>query len=195
VAAAPTAEEVIAASRVDFPLEGYPDAESLEPIVLNATDWLTYITGRRYSDTQTDEYAEIERTMDLAVRMRTEQIVMQSRADNVETAGDFDLLTSFSAGAYSESRRELARPKADQRPLNPWPALNDLLWLLLGLYPGEVNQTVTDRMEYWEELLGADDVAPAWEIIEVNWGRGMGLEPWGAERYWPGSLGVIPPVG
>ena len=69
--------------------------------------------------------------------------------------------------------------------------------MLLGLYPGETNQAVLDRMEYWEDLLNEDQVAPAWGIVEVDWGRGMGLEPagLGLERYWPGAIGVVPPAG
>ena len=193
MATPPTAAEVRERSRLDFAGEGYPEDDGplglQQRVVDPAVNWLWYVTARSYSDAQTDQYPQVEDMLDLAVRMRSEQIVLQARLDQLETAADIDMIASFSAGLYSETRRGYNDTAKPPKMLNPWPPLNDLLWLLLGLFPGETNDLVSDRYDYWVGLLtGA--VAPAWGTVEVDWGRGMGLwrkGPAGLDA-WPDSL-------
>jgi hypothetical protein len=128
--------------------------------------------------------------MNQAAKMRTEQIVYQDSADNVETAGDYDMIQSFSAGSYSETRRELEKPP---RMLNPWPALDRLLWLLLTLTPDELagdgNAAVEARAAYWAWVLGLTPVPPAWATIEVDWAEGLGQ---GGEVLYPVGPASLP---
>lgn len=170
----PTATTVREASRVNFsdPDIGYPppsagNPDPLQEPVDQALAYVTYVTGREFDDTVP---AMMEPIMRQVARMRTEQITQEGKADNVETAGDFDMLSGFTAGPYSETRRGLAdADEAKAGMLNPWPALNRLLWLLLGLAPGETNDLVDERRDYWRYMLGLTPAAPAWEIVEVAW--------------------------
>jgi hypothetical protein len=60
-----------------------------------------------------------------AIRMLVEYAATSSQMEQTETASDYDMLSSFSASGYSESRRGIARP--NPQVLHPWPALNRLL--------------------------------------------------------------------
>jgi hypothetical protein len=177
---APTAADVRAHSLVNFDEFGYPEdtPDPLQYVVDQANAWLTIVTGRYYppvTDPPTTTTGDrMLPLMDQAVRMRTEQIVMQSQQDNVETAGDFDLIQSFSAGSYSETRRDNMK---NSQMINPWPALNNLLWLLLGLTPEEIaaggNPAVDARRDYWLWLMTGVQ-PPAWATVEVDWAQGLG---------------------
>lgn len=172
----PTASDIRTASRVNFadPDLGYPPptppaVDPLQEVVDQALSYITYVTGRPY-DPAVALPPLLEPIMRQAARMRTEQIVQEGKSDNVETAGDFDMLSGFTAGPYSETRRGMAdADEAKAGMLNPWPALNRILWLLLGLAPGEVNDAVDERRDYWRYMLGLAPNAPAWQVIEVDW--------------------------
>lgn len=175
----PTAADVRAASRLDFsdPDLNYPaprggGADPLQPRVDEAIAYVEFVTARAAAVIPT----ELEPLYAQAVRMRTEQVVMQARADTIDTAGDIDMISSFSAGSYSETRRDTTTAP-QRRSLNPWPALNDLLWLLLGLLPNEVNDAVSDRFDYWATLLGIQPAAPAWAYIEQVFATHGGYDP------------------
>lgn len=190
MATAPTIQLIRAWSDLDFVRFGYPDDATgnarLQLQVDRALAYLGYVTGRQYVDPQTDVFPLVKTALDQAVQMRTEQVVLALASDQLETAGDVDMIASFSAGPYTESRKDtLAQP--ERRALNPWPALNDLLWMLLGLFPGEDNDRVMERFDYWRYLLSGI-TAPAWQTVEVNWGRGMGLNDW-----WSTFHNVLPP--
>src|SRR5580765_3242459 len=155
----PDAAYVRAHSKVDFsdPDLGYPvesPDDLFQEVVDQAVSYIESVTARPYIGGAPIPVSYVP-LMAQAVRMRTEQIVQESQATNVENVGDFDMISSFTAGAYSETRRGLAdanEMKAGM--LNPWPALNRLLWLLLGLAPGEVNDAVTNMFDYWRYMLG-----------------------------------------
>src|SRR5437764_676041 len=154
---APTAADIREWSRVDFadPDLDYPepsgsDPDPLQPVVDRATSYVSFVTGRTYDGTVPGLLVPL---MNQAAQMRTEQIAQQLKADTVETAGDIDLIGSFSAGGYSETRHDPDR-RGEQRALNPWPALADLLWLLMTLLPGEVNAAVDQMRDYWRYILG-----------------------------------------
>jgi hypothetical protein len=173
----PTASDVRSWSSLDFadPELGYAapagnDPDPLQFIVDQSVAYVTLVTGRSYDDTVP---ALIVPLMNQAARMRTEQVVMQSRADTVETAGDIDMVSSFTAGSYSETRKDTER-RGEQRSLNPWPALNDLLWLLMTLAPGETNALVDAMRDYWRFILGMSPNPPAWSLVEVAWRENQG---------------------
>lgn len=163
---APTADDVYAESKLPWRRLGYPDATSIEHLILDAVGYVTWITGRYFSDfgyPQGIDGAEpiaaepvLTRGLRRAVRMRAEQLAKQDQPGYIDTATD-DLIASFSAGPYSESRRDPTR-RGEQRILNMWPGLNDLLWQLM----------TEERFEYWRLILGMAN-APAFSVEEVDW--------------------------
>jgi hypothetical protein len=170
----PDAAFIRSISQVDFAARGYPEPAGTDPdplqfVVAGANSYVEFITWRLLDASMP---TMLEPIAQLAVRMRTEQVVMQGQEDTVETAGDVDLISSFSAGAYSETRKDPER-RAEQRALNPWPALNDVLWMLLGLVPGEDNELVDGRRDYWRYILGMAPNPPAWSTVEVDWSQGL----------------------
>ena len=110
---------------------------------------------------------------------------MAGSADIIETAADFMLIQSFSAGSYSESRRSLTELK-NAGMIDADPRVNALLWPLL----------TDDRRDEWLSWLNGKN-APAFEVTEVDWdsysgsGYSWGLndriletEPWSTYFRW-----------
>jgi hypothetical protein len=164
----PTAANVRSWSDLDFAGAGLPEGspDPLQVWVDRAVSYVTWVTARGYDDLVIP--AHVLDLLNQAVQMRTEQVVMQSRAEQVETAGDIDLIQSFNAGAYSETRRDVSR-RGESRALNPWPALDSILWMLMTLGPGEINDRVSERLDYWRYMLGLQPNAPSWSVVEVDW--------------------------
>jgi hypothetical protein len=165
----PDATRVREISQVDFDGRGFPAPEGADPDPLQLTveracAYVEFITARVLDGSMP---AMLDPIAEQAVQMRTEQIMFQTSDENAEVAGDFDLIGSFSAGSYSETRRDFMRQQGQIKPLNPWPALNDLLWMMLSLVPGEANAVVEARADYWRALDGP--MPPAWEVVEVDW--------------------------
>lgn len=184
MATAPSTSDIRSWSSLDFPRYGYPATSAgdtkLEVQLARAESYIAYLTSRTYAQPQTDQFAMVKTVMDQAVQMRTEQVVMALASDQLETAADFDMIASFGAGSYNETRRSDVKSTGQNKPLNPWPALNDILWMLLGLFPGETNDGVLDQYDYWRyQLTGV--TPPSWQTVEVDWGRGEGLNAgwWG----------------
>lgn len=188
MATPPTTADIRAWSSLDFPLLLYgEDAAGQARLQLQldrAVMYVGWVTSRQYSDAQTDTFGLVKTAMDQAVQMRTEQVVLGLAADTLETVGDIDLIQTFSAGQYSETRKDTDRQK---QSLNPWPMLDEILWMLLGLFPGETNDRVAERYGYWLALLRGFN-PPSWEVIETDWGRGMGLA-----GDWYGWHNFMPP--
>jgi hypothetical protein len=162
--------------------------DPLEPLVDAAVEYVELVTGNEPIETVP---ADRERTALRAVALRTLQEAYQDDPEYVETVND-DLIQSFSAGSYSETRHEQARGSRYQSQgqvwasLNPWPALAMLLWLLM----------TEDAKERWRED-SAGQVTPAFAVTEtdwaaVSWGEG-GWAPdpvEGPRRLgWPGPEG------
>jgi hypothetical protein len=198
VASPPTPTDIRAWSKLDLDREGYAEGEDalLSVQLERAVAYLGYVTGRTYDQAQTDQFPMAKTMLDQAVQMRTEQVILSLSDDALSSVGDIDTIASFSAGPYSETRKDTTDNK--RTALNPWPPLNDLLWLLLGLMPGETNDAVLDRYDYWRALLSGIN-APAWQVVEVDWGRGLGLNDWPSPVYhgltaagWPGLAGPVP---
>lgn len=104
-------------------LEQYEDDELLEVVIRAASDFED-LTGLEYTQVDTVDEPLVREATQLLVEWK----VMAGQQETVETAGDFDLIGSFSAGSYSETRRG-----DNRRPLvmHPWPRLNQLLLRLL----------------------------------------------------------------
>lgn len=133
---APSAQEIRAWSKVEFGELGYPDPEG-------GDDTLDIQIERSVAEFQKDtgmKLANIELGSDdailagEAIQMYTEWRVGSSQPEILESAYDFDMIQSFSAGSYSETRRGIGAGGANV--LHPWPRLNRLLLLLTGGFDG-----------------------------------------------------------
>jgi hypothetical protein len=169
---APTTTQIRAWSKLDFDGLGYEKpATGEDPLdfqVARARDYIVFVTGRPLDATMPEELVT---TAQEAVQRRTEQLVIKSQEDEAETAGDIDMVQSFSAGSYSETRVNSERAtKFAGKPLNPWPHLNNLLELLM----------TEEKREYWQEVL-AGIHRPYTSVSEVDWHEGDILDridPW-----------------
>jgi hypothetical protein len=148
-------------SKVDFNALDYPPpvgaAEDPLTVLLDrATEYVHDVTGRA---TEGDVPATMTKTYEEAIQRRVEQLVFKAQEDEAETAADFELLSSFGAGSYNESRRGMEEQRKAQM-INPWPHLNDLLWRL----------ATEDRRDEWEDYwAGLAGNRPAFEVTEVDW--------------------------
>ena len=158
--AAPTAAQVREWSQIDFGALGYPEADPdpLQVLVDRSTEYVEWATGRDFDAMP----AEFDDMGNQAVQISTEMAAYQSQEDIVETAADFMLISSFSAGNYSETRRSLTELKASGM-ISANPILHGLLWAML---------TDEQRDEWQSWLTGVN--APAFEVTEVNWGGWQG---------------------
>lgn len=151
------AEQIRLWSKLPFEEHDYPIAEPdpLEIQVERAIEWVENVTGRDLEDPPDGMNQRLRE----AVQRRVEWIVIAGNEDSIETAGDFDLLKSLSAGSYNESRRDIGEvDKA--KVVHPWPLLNDLLWGCM----------TDEKKDEWREKWG--EVVPAWAITEVDWTAG-----------------------
>lgn len=155
----PTVVNIKTWSKVDFSDldESYDDTQ-LAVLVTRACDYVEQVTGRLIDASFPPA---LSGTCQDAVQRRVEQVAYQTQPDYVETGAD-DQVVSFTASSYSETRRDdpaRARGQTSGRPkVNPWGALNDLLWLLM----------TDDMRDYWLGLLSGINT-PAFEVTEVDW--------------------------
>lgn len=152
----PTASDVRTWSRIDFGALGYPEAtpDPLQVLVDRAAAYVGGVTGRVASDFPTGD--PLIPVVEQAVQLRTEQLAYESQEDYVETAAD-DVVQSFSAGNYSETRVDPLK-RAAMHTLNANPALERALWLCM----------TPDKQDEWTALLGGAHV-PAVNVAEVDW--------------------------
>ena len=174
-------------SQVDFESRGYPppaegeppSPDTLDETVGEAEDYIEAVTGRTYATMPTI----LERIARAATRLRTEQVVMQNQDDAVEPTGDWELISAFTAGSYSETRRDPyaksggAGPTAGWPTINPWPALNQRLWQLLTQIPGAYDPNVAAMAEYWLALMSGV-MPPAWGYDETSWTATRVVSDW-----------------
>lgn len=178
---APTSEQVRTWSQVDFGSLGYPqnDPDPLDELIARSEAFFGEITGLGF-DPVTDSalVAVPDRQAPMvrqAVQRMVEMLAVQSQPDIIDTLGDFMLLSSFSAGNYSESRRSLSEIEKNQM-LVADPTLNGLLWVLM----------TPDKQAFWYAWLN-DINAPAWDVQEVWWGAPH-IVGWGDPWYaWNGG--------
>lgn len=121
--------------RYDWSAVGYPaptasDTDPLDEGVADAVEYVQGVTWRKLDDTMDPAF---ERRATRAVILRAQQQVQQEDPDLVETAAEGELVSSFSASGYSETRRAYSDFKAanDALLVNRWPALSDLLWAVM----------------------------------------------------------------
>lgn len=150
----PDAASVRVMSKVNFDDLGYSDDTDLQVVVDQANAYFEWVTGRPLDTTMPSGLAPLAAQ---AVRMRSEQVAFQAQEDYVDTATD-DVISSFSAGTYSETRRDPTK----RILVNSWGALNDLLWMAM----------TPEKYDYWQELLSGV-IAPSFEITEVAWSHAM----------------------
>lgn len=160
---APTTKQIRTWSKVDFAGLDYeePAGEAEDPLdvlVARGKDYVLDVTGQTLESIP----AELVTTAQEAIQRRVEQLVFKQREEEAETASDMDLIASFSAGSYSETRVNRTRAtKFAGKDLNPWPHLEELLWRLM----------TEEKREYWEERLGGTH-RPNFAVTEVDWSNG-----------------------
>lgn len=165
----PSVDDLKTWSRVDFTsLDAPYTDDDLQIRIDRACSYLTGYTGRPIDDTMPPPLVPIAQD---AVQLRVEQIVFQEQPDYVETSND-NLIQSFSAGNYSETRHEPGRSRYTGLPtglpeFNSNTALNQDIWFLC-----------TDEMrDYWRYILQGQG-APTIATTEVDWGNYDGLYPY-----------------
>lgn len=161
---APTAEQIRSWSQLDFGSLGYPEGgnpDPLDELVARAGAFFGEIAGLGF-DPVTDAALVVvpDRLAPLvrqAVQRMVELLAVQSQEDVIETLGDFQLLSSFSAGNYSETRRSLSELQKNQMIVAD-PTLNGLLWALM----------TPEKRSFWFAWLSGTN-EPAFDIVEVDW--------------------------
>ena len=135
-------------------------------VVKTRRHWMfSWITGRPVDDTMPSQYEELTT---LALSRMTATLAYQEQPEQIETIADFLVLTSFSAGAYSETRRSLTELR-DAKLISGDPILNGMLMPLL----------TDERLEWWFSWW-TGVTPPAFEVTEVNWDG-----TWILPRDWP----------
>jgi hypothetical protein len=177
----PTPDDLRNWSTVRWERAGVPDDDMLQLRIDRAVGYVCFITGQSLDALFVPTWSaagSVEALMNQAIQLRTEQITMQGVRGHVASAGQNEVVSSFSAGSYSESRREPGHSKGQQY-INTWPQLDELLWMLM----------TDDRRGDWMEAI-TGQTAPAFWVEEVEWGNVTTLatyfEPW--DRYVPAGI-------
>ena len=154
----PTPEMIDEESHLNFAELEYSPIETIQPLIDQSWAWLGWVTGRAPPPMEGWADAALEPLVSLATRVKVEALAYQNQPDQVETVSDFMVISSFSAGSYSETRRDpkdlLAAGFIDADP-----RLNSMLWPLM----------TEEKKEDWLALLSGKP-APSFEVTEVIWG-------------------------
>lgn len=176
--AKPTADDILSESQVDFGSLGFPDTGTLEPIFEAALSFLFAYTGRAWDDAGEFEPEPLEPLALMATRQLTEMLAYRAQEDVPETIADFDVLQSFSAGSYSETRRDPRN--AIGIGIAALMPLQSVLWPLM----------TDEARDNWIMLTGGP-TPPGMAVTEVDWGnRGASGSDTGFGGH--GSLPVDP---
>ena len=144
----PTVDDLKTWSRVDFgSLDAPYTDDDLQVRIDRACSYLFAYTGRPMDTTMPPPLVNIAEE---AVQLRVEQMCFQEQPDYVETGND-DLIQSFTAGNYSESRHEPGRQRyagatTGIPEMNPNGILNRDMWLLC----------TPEMQEYWRYIIQGD---------------------------------------
>jgi hypothetical protein len=169
----PVVADIKAWSRVDFgSLDSPFSDQDLQVQLDRAIDYLVVTTGRPWDATMPAQLVPIAQE---ATQLRVEQQCFESQGDYAETAND-ELIQSFSAGNYSETRHEPGRSRyagltTGIPEINPNKWLNRDLWLLC----------TPQMQEYWGLAINGQSPfagLAAIETTEVDWGNYDGLYPY-----------------
>lgn len=156
--ASPTAEWVVENSNVSFDQTGFGDTVKLERLVAVARRVVARYTGQGWlpDDTfaPTVPLGPLDEPLVADVVLKyVEFAAFRASADVAETLSDFDLISSFSAGSYSESRRNGKDAAEAARAV-----LKNLFWPIMS----------PDKQDEWiAQDAGVNP--PAFAITEVNW--------------------------
>lgn len=149
----PTATQIKDRSQVDFASLGYATDEQLDRLIAAVVPILEWITGR----TMATMPSNLEETVLLCISRMVAVLAYQEQPEQIETVADFLLLSSFTAGSYSETRRSLTELR-DAKLISGDPILNGFLMGLL----------TPDQLDWWMGWWSGEN-APAFEITEVDW--------------------------
>lgn len=169
----PTAEDIRSWSKVPFARLGFAEGtpDPLDRLVSIALGLFFEITGRRLDDTWPSADHD-ERVAEHIVTRMTEILAYQAQKSYVSTLSDFQTLSGFSAGSYSETRRSLTELKQARMVVGD-PALDALLWPIM----------TDEKYDFWLEWLTGTP-RPAWGVTEVDWGAAYRW-PAGAPEHGP----------
>ena len=162
---APTVDQILSWSKLDFDGLDEPfDSDDLVVVLDRSIAYILVVTGQTLAAMP----AQLEPIASEAIQMRVEQTALQAGSDYTSEASD-DLISNFSAGNYSQTRRDLGQtsPSKGIPLINSNPALNMRLWLLC----------TDDMREYWWSLMNGLSI-PATETTEIDWGNYDGLYPY-----------------
>lgn len=163
---APSASDVKGWSQSDL-ITGATPARLAQNVAI-AISTFKKITGQSNFEVITeDDTAMVQR----AITGLAEMVAQQSDPDYLEELSDWDLISSFSAGPYSETRRSPDEARK-ARLIVAWPWLSDLLWGLL----------TPDQYDWWVMFFSGVN-APAFAVTEVDWRAGDGYG--GSYQYDP----------
>jgi len=157
--AVPTVEQIREWSKQDFAGLGYSDDDDLQVLIDRASADLQRITGRTWEGLITS--TTLQPIAEQALQGMVEAMAYRNSEDYLETLGDFDLISSFSVGGYSEQRRSPEEAKK-ARLLHSWPWVSELLYGLL----------TDEQRDFWDAFFG--DTVPAFEVTEVDWSERLG---------------------
>jgi hypothetical protein len=160
----PTTDEIRAWSTVRWPRFGVTDDALLQERINRAAAYVAFVTGQNFDAPTVASWATLTSTETLlrqAIQLRTEQITVQGGRGHISSAAENEVVQSFTAGSYSESRRDPAR-RGEQKSLNTWPALDELLWMLM----------TDERYGWWYAYITGKPFPATW-VEEVEW-RGPG---------------------
>lgn len=165
----PTPTQINDWSHVDFPSLGYPDDPSLQVLIDRSAALVESITGYTLPALP----SAYDPMMQQAIQMATEVLAYQAQPDVIETAADFMLIASFSAGSYSETRRSLTEITQAKGMFTPNPLLNNLLFSLM----------TPDQRDFWWAWINGQNL-PSFAVTEVDWaGGGLRAGPDHATGY------------
>lgn len=156
--------------------EGQPGADELLQVLLDrAGAFVEIVTGQPAMDSTIDplqpsmstgpsgvSLASLRPLIGQAVQMRTEQEAFQAQNGYIDSASD-DVVATLSVGGFSQTRTDPGR-RGEQRQLNSWQALGNLLWLLM----------TEDRYVYWIVVMGGAagagaQMPPSWSYENEVW--------------------------
>lgn len=163
-----TAERIRTVSQSPFAEQGFPEGDP-DPLAL-----LTQVAGEKVLDltghvTWEAVPTNYEGRVTLATKAVVEMLTAQSTPEYLETLADFDLIKAFTAGSYSETRRDADDAEKASKLLAAWP--NVVAALLDAMTPEK-------REEYLALVSGK--AIPAVGYTDVDWaGRGDADDLWG----------------
>lgn len=155
----PDAAYVVSASKLTWSDYGYSSNDGpggIQELVDRAESTFWRITGQTLDQIDAQDAPLVRRV----IQGLTEQIAMASSSDTLDTMADWDLIQSFSAGSYSETRRS-ADDMFKSRMLNAVPWISDALWSML----------TPERYEHYLQFFTGVNT-PAWQAGDVYWAEG-----------------------